>query len=346
MSVRPITTRRQWVSLTKEDKKMPCYKPLKGMYVYDTKNGKTKVVFNELNEKYIKLREVDIPCGHCIGCRLSYASNWAMRCQLEAKEYPENYFLTLTYDEAHLPVRDHMVVDQENGEIVKEETVATLIPEDFTKFEKDLRRYYDYHYNHQNIRFFGCGEYGTKNQRPHYHIIQFNTPLNDLKLVEESFTGAALYESPTISKIWGKGIVRIGSVTYESCAYVARYTMKKANLSKLDEIDSGKEPEFIRMSRNPGIGNKYLEENQAKIKKYDNIIIQRDGKPITFKPPKYFDKFLTEDEKLERQEKRIKIAFISEDQQNELTSLDKDQRLKTAEEIIKQKTNPLKRNLL
>ena len=44
-----------------------------------------------------------VPCGHCVGCRLDYSRVWAERCVHEASKYEHNYFLTLTYDDDHLP---------------------------------------------------------------------------------------------------------------------------------------------------------------------------------------------------------------------------------------------------
>lgn len=87
-----------------------------------------------------------VPCGCCIGCRLDYSKDWATRCMLEAQDWKDNYFITLTYDDEHLPIGKYC-----NN---------TLVNEDLKKFIKDLRRYYSYHYKHNDIRFFACGEYG------------------------------------------------------------------------------------------------------------------------------------------------------------------------------------------
>lgn len=50
---------------------------------------------------------------------------------------------------------------------------------------------------------------------------------NDLKPLKMNKTGDWLYTSKKIQTKWGKGIVIIGNLTYESASYVARYTNKK-----------------------------------------------------------------------------------------------------------------------
>lgn len=47
--------------------------------------------------------KVAIPCKHCIGCHLDYARDWANRLLIELKDMKCGIFLTLTYDNDHLP---------------------------------------------------------------------------------------------------------------------------------------------------------------------------------------------------------------------------------------------------
>ena len=111
---------------------------------------------------------VRIPCGQCIGCRLEYSRQWAIRCVLESKVHPVGtcWFVTLTYDDDHCPFNSY-ACDVETGEVTY--PVRSLVPSDLTKFMKDLRRFYSYHFKHDDIRFFASGEYGSKNGRPHFH---------------------------------------------------------------------------------------------------------------------------------------------------------------------------------
>ena len=81
--------------------------------------------------------------------------------------------------------------------------------------------------NGKRIRFFHCGEYGESTSRPHYHAIIFGYDFPDKKKWRTTDRGDILYRSPLLETLWDKGSSEIGSVTFESAAYVARYSLKK-----------------------------------------------------------------------------------------------------------------------
>ena len=97
------------------------------------------------------------------------------------------------------------------------------------------------------------------------------------------------WDSPAIRKIWGKGLTALGHVEYDSCAYVARYMLKKQKGENAKEYyaEMGLEPEFTRSSRRPGIAAGYFERNKEKIYHYDEIVLP--GNKVV-RPPKYYDK--------------------------------------------------------
>ncbi|ACZ33198.1 conserved hypothetical protein [Chlamydia pneumoniae LPCoLN] len=97
-------------------------------------------------------RWVLMPCLKCRFCRTQHAKVWSYRCVHEASLYEKNCFLTLTYDDKHLP------------------QYGSLVKLHLQLFLKRLRDRISPH----KIRYFGCGEYGTKLQRPHYHLLIFN----------------------------------------------------------------------------------------------------------------------------------------------------------------------------
>lgn len=235
-----------------------------------------------------------IPCGQCIGCRMDYSRMWADRCMLEAQQYEHNAFITLTYADEHLPPLKE-VLDVESGEISQ---WPSLVPDDLTKFMKDLRRYYEYHFNHKDIRFYACGEYGGKSGRPHFHVLVFNLPpLPDMKHWFTTDAHEKIYHSDILQNdIWKKGICSIGELTWNSAAYVARYVVKKQKGNTKGLVDlcgnlvSGIEPEFTRMSRMPGIAWKYYDEHKHQFYETDEIVMSIRGKIRTIKPPRYFDK--------------------------------------------------------
>ena len=259
-----------------------------------------KIYFNR--EKYgLKPIVQIIPCGKCVGCRLEYSKDWATRCVCEAKEWKENWFITLTYNDENIPYKDKFIYTNENNEKITFTDDGTwngyLKPEDLTNFLKRLREKEARIKNHENIRYFSCGEYGDNTQRPHYHAIMFNLNIEDIELLKYDENGNPLYKSKYLDEIWGKGHVFIAEVNWSTCAYVARYIMKKikGKESIIDYYAKGQTPEFTRMSRMPGIGKTYIEKNWKKVYKHGYILAMKYDKTLTkCRPPKYFNDWLKE----------------------------------------------------
>ena len=145
------------------------------------------------------------------------------------------------------------------------------------------------------IRFFHCGEYGEKYGRPHYHAILFGIDFPD-KEPWQNRNGFILYRSKILEEIWTCGYSSIGSVTFDSAAYVARYIMKKATGSlAVDKYFKGidyetgeillKKPEYTTMSRRPGIGKNWYDEFKGDAYPSDSIHMRG----VSMKPPKFYD---------------------------------------------------------
>ncbi|WP_287777544.1 hypothetical protein, partial [Megamonas sp.] len=75
------------------------------------------------------------------------------------------------------------------------------------------------------------------------------------------------------------------------CAYVARYVTKKITGDMAEEHYKGREPEYVVMSRRPGIGRGWLEKFVNDVYPHDYVVI-RNG--IKCKPPRYYDKIYDE----------------------------------------------------
>lgn len=241
---------------------MPCYSPLKGYWAREkNESGKRSIVFNARSGFVDK--PVDIPCGQCIGCRLERSRQWAMRCTHEAQLHEKSCFITLTYAPEHVP-RD-----------------GSLNKRHFQLFIKRLRKTL----KGRKIRYFHCGEYGETLGRPHYHACIFNYDPEDKILFRESH-GTRLYLSESLTRIWGQGFVTVGDVTFESAAYVARYVTKKITGPKAEAHYQGREPEYVTMSRRPGIGKPWFEKYQKDVYPKDFVTVRE--KKV--KAPKYYDK--------------------------------------------------------
>lgn len=261
----------------------------------DTKNknenGKSIISFKLPDEHCFfgqdsRWQKITIPCGKCYACRLNYAKAWADRCLMESLQYDENYFVTVTYN-------DDFVPHASNGHL-------TLEPKDITDFIKRLRS--DGH----EFRYFYCGEYGSKSWRPHYHLIMFGLHLDDLYYWRKSDTGYPVFRSPMLESKWslvvdGKcsdislGNIEVGFLSYESCAYVARYCQKKVDTDKSVYDVLGIYPEFVRMSRRPGIGAEFFEKNFGDLYSWNELYLPSSKGGVKVKIPRYFDKLLEKD---------------------------------------------------
>jgi len=259
---------------------MGCNYPGRAYRIGDKLNRPIGVVF-ALKQGYNVLQEIKVPCGQCLGCNQKRVRDWALRCQHEARMWEHNYFITLTYNDEHLP----------DGN--------SLCYSDFQAFMKKARHWmgiFDWKTKKQwdktKIRFFMCGEYGKLN-RPHYHVLLFNFPIPDLEFLKETEKGSRLYTSELVSWMWNnRGFITVGSVEYQSAAYVAQYCVKKMGSEEEDyqliDLETGelfqRSREMIQMSRRPGIGSTWYDKYKEQIFPVDLCIANGKKVPV----PKYY----------------------------------------------------------
>ncbi len=247
---------------------MPCFHPITAWRSRAGKNenGSWPLVFNE-KDGYSDYK-VLVPCGRCVGCRLDRSRDWAVRLMHESSLYDSNLFVTLTYDNAHLPL---------DGSLNKKH---------FQDFMKRLRK----EFSDVKIRYFHCGEYGGKYGRPHYHAILFNLDFSDKLPYKLAPDGSQLYISNHLNRLWSHGFCVIGGVTFESCAYVARYIMKKqtgegSEFSYLDPATGLiRQKEYITMSRRPGIGGAWFKKYHSDV--FPRGFVLSNGHPA--RPPRFY----------------------------------------------------------
>jgi len=175
------------------------------------------------NPIWLDAYQMRVPCGHCVSCKIAHAREWAVRLVHEMGYHENSCFITLTYDDDHLPA---------DGSISKDE---------LQRFFKRLRKNLD----GKKIKYYASGEYGEKNGRPHYHAIVL---------------GLAMGEKTYIEKSWTLGMVHVGTVTYDSCRYVADYIQKKYNSWKASVVYGSKEVPFQISSL--GIGKQFALDNR------------------------------------------------------------------------------------
>lgn len=247
----------------------------------------------------------------------------------EAQYHEKKCFLTLTYDDIYLPPQN------------------TLVLRDLQLFLKRLRKELNPPKSSLiKIRYFACGEYGDDNGRPHYHLILYGVDFPDRKAYKKE-NGHQLWKSETADRIWGKGFCPIGSVSQETCGYVARYLMKKVNgelaLDHYSRInpETGEwyllKPEFIVMSRRPGIGTRYYEDYKTEIFTSDSIISNGVEIPV---PSFYTKKLALENEILHEEIKSARQKRAAKNAKDNTP-----ERLAVRKECLISKTKPLVRPL-
>lgn len=259
---------------------MTCYAPLPAWKPLVAPGGDKRLFFRPPRGGEGAALKIAVPCGQCIGCRLERSRQWALRCLHEASLYERNCFLTLTYSDQFLP------------------PLNSLRFRDFQLFMKRLRKIFG-----SSIRFFHCGEYGDDTKRPHYHALIFNFDFDDKVVHAISRDGHRLYTSESLDRIWGLGFCVIGSVSFESAAYVARYCVKKftgfaaeAAYEVVDpvtgEVLGRRAAEYATMSRRPGIGGGWYEKYSGDVFPSDSVV--HNGVPM--RPPKSYDRYLERDD--------------------------------------------------
>lgn len=213
-------------------------------------------------------RWIPTPCGRCPPCKKRRVDGWVFRLLQEDKVHSVAHFVTLTYDNAHVNISP-------NG-------FMTLCKSDFQKYMKRLRKLVPF----TKLKYYVAGEYGSKNQRPHFHAIIFGCPKESL------FFDAWHVEGSSI------GDVHVGAVTGDSIAYCMKYIDKRGIIPSHDRDD--RVPEFSMMSK--GLGANYLTDAVVKYHNSDisRLYLTNPGGHRIAMPRYYRDRVFSEDVKAEQ----------------------------------------------
>ena len=268
---------------------MDCTRPLQG---WRSQGGR---VVTQRSQGY-RDRPVTVSCGMCMGCRIARSRDWALRCMHEAQMHSTNCFITLTYDDEHLPKDGSLKVAH------------------WQKFARKVRKRIG------PFRFLHSGEYGDINGRPHYHACIFGIDFNRgewsrFKERKQKWTGEThtLYTSKLLDSLWNMGHASVGDLTYGSAGYVARYVMKK-QMGKSASVYGDKKPPYCTMSRRPGIGYEWFQKYHGDIFPRDEMVY--DGKK--FPTPRYYTNLYEEMD--EESAKSIKAKRIVANKRKNITA--------------------------
>lgn len=286
---------------------MGCDFPLK-MY---RPPGGGRLISNPIKSLRAGNSAIDVPCGRCTGCRLAKARDWAIRSHHEASLHDASSFITLTYDDQHLP--SDYSVHKRVWQLFMMRLRERILP--------------------RQIRFLACGEYGGQSLRPHYHALIFGYDFPDKTIITSlNNRKNPLYKSEELSSLWTYGFSSIGTANYRTAGYTARYALKK--IGDATRLPTGaapqaaseasepaghrynmvhplsgrlvlQKPEFMLMSRRPGLGRGWFDKFKDDIFPCDFIVIDGTKHPV----PAYYTKLLEEDEQLKIKRARVKAAL-------------------------------------
>lgn len=244
-----------------------------------------------------------LPCGKCPACRQRIKNEWTTRMTLETKSSITSWFCTLTYADEHVPrLGNYSVVNKK----------------DIQKFIKRLRKAENKSYQkplmqNQKLRYVCYAEYGSKTNRPHYHLIIWN---------------ATKHSMDRLTTIWGKGYADVQSPQNANACqeYAAKY------LTKIEDFRHYKVPPFKLQSINLGLD--FLQKNRGKLK---NGLIQMDGFQIPM-PKNWRKKFYTESEWFTiRQASEIQLELEQKQAMEELLALNENDHRQQWEMIDQQR---------
>lgn len=294
---------------------MACTKPLDAWR--PVKNG--PLLFHPPTKKNGRAyTKIELPCGYCITCQEEKARQWAVRIHHEAQMHESNSFVTLSYDDEHLPPNNSLRFDDLYG------------------FWKRLRTHLKRKHE-AKLKFFAAGEYGDLTQRPHYHACIFG----------QDFTEGAtrvrggdqpLWTCAWLANLWGHGFVAVGQLTFETARYTASYVVKKLVQKQrycyvdetTGELIALEQP---RASMSKNIARSWWNIHRHHVSAHDVVVIN--GKKQ--KPPKAYDRWLGE-------ENEIPLQMIKEERVKHAVKLSKDEKHARAENArarIKSKSKKL-----
>lgn len=246
----------------------------------------------------------DVPCGKCLACLQKKRQDWVFRLKQELRVASSAFFVTLTYDDAHLP------------------SDCSLNVRDPQLFLKRLRQHKDV--KGLNVRYMLVGEYGSETFRPHYHAIMFNLPIfNDFKHIKVR---------QLIENSWRLGGVYVVPANGATFSYVAKYVLSTQHIAR----QLGLVTIPVLSSRRPALGSSFLDTGTArKITAESMAFVVSDG--VKMATPRYYnDKLLTDAQKrkiaLEKQQ-YAKVNFLTPQEEEQIYY----QRQKTLNKLSKSK---------
>lgn len=238
------------------------------------------------------IRKVPVGCGKCAACIQRKIAEWTFRLDNERVNSAVTYFVTLTYDNYHVPINRYgkMTLDKSHvQQLMKKIRYDQKANEEYGIFEM---HYFNTDLRKEKIKYYAVGEYGTINKRPHYHLVMYNIPKEAIKQNWEH--GEVDIQIPRDSKAMG---------------YVIKYLSKRLNGTTPGNVSK----EFSLMSK--GIGLAYVEKMKQWHKRNKDVLYTSNETSTKIPMSKYYRNMIFTDEEKEEQIPIIKKNML--DNENE-----------------------------
>lgn len=246
----------------------------------------------------------------------------------ESKLHGANSFITLTYDDAHLPADGSLSKEALQGFFKRLRVSAQRL-----RGDPDLR-----------FRYYACGEYGDSSRRPHYHAIVFGFWPHDARKWRE-VRGNVTHRSPFLEQVWPFGNIETGQFTPQSARYVASYVLKRVIGSRAPEYYNFPHPvtgvvypvlpEFALMSRRPGIGSGWFDRYHMDYFPSDFCVVDGQKRNV----PRFYVSKLADVSRLSLKQKRNMAARTEQRLANSTP-----ERLAVREEVDRLRQEKLKKD--
>lgn len=235
----------------------------------------------------------DIPCGECDLCLLENRYSRALRIMLEADFWPERtYFITLTYDNAHLTSEE---LDHDDWAQFMKDFRAKFCQAKYCNIRDrgTLRHGQEYSKTFKKIKQVMSGEYGDEFGRKHFHGIIFNHNFSDIEVVlcddgspAVSKKGNIIRTSKSLRDVWKKGNVQVEEITFDLALYVGAYITDRGEEDAPDSSYDKKQ--YGRLGN--GIGFSWIEKWWKDVLRAGKVMLRDRDYPI----PRMFHRWMAE----------------------------------------------------
>jgi len=221
------------------------------------------------------INEVILPCGKCAACINRKIQEWTFRLDNERINSKVTYFVTLTYNNYHVPINRYGKME------LKKEHVQQFLKK--LRYDKDNDpeygifedHYFKCNLRYENIRYYAVGEYGTERKRPHYHLVMYNC--SKKAIIDNWEYGEVDIQIPRSSQAIG---------------YVIKYLHKRI----YNITPKNVKPEFSLMSKGIGLG--YVEKMKQWHKKNLDILYTSNERATKIPMSRFYrEKLFTEKER-------------------------------------------------